>query len=373
MTLLWLSWRDIKNPTAGGAEKLAIEVCSRLVRDGVKVTLFTSSFGQGKTREVKSGVQILRSGNRLTCRFHAFFYWRAHPDFDLIIDEINTIPAFSIFYARKKVVTLIHQLAREYWWSETFFPLNLVGYLAEPLYLALYRQIPTLTVSASTKSDLVKLGFSKIKIIREGLDFKPQLSALRHSDPELVEGEESLILFIGRLTRPKGPQDAVVAFKIINDRLPATRLVIIGKGPRLFTQKLKKLTQKLALVDKVKFAGFVSQKEKINLLKKAKMILIPSVREGWCLVATEANALGCVPIGYDAPGLRDSIKNNQTGFLTAKNPAALAESAIRVLKDDSLRSKLERGGYHFAQKFSWDNTYEDFKKALGDKLLKASH
>lgn len=361
MTLLWLSWRDIKNPTAGGAEELAIEVCSRLVRYGVKVTLFTSGFAGGKASEVVSGVHILRAGNRLTCRFHAFFYCRQHPDFDLIIDEINTIPAFSIFYARKKAVALIHQLAREYWWSETFFPLNLVGYLAEPLYLALYRQIPTLTVSASTKSDLVKLGFSKIKIIREGADFRPALSA----------SKSDLILFIGRLTRPKGPQEAIAAFKIIHDRLPSTRLLIIGKGARLFTQKLKKLTQKLALVGKVKFAGFVSQKEKINLLKKAKIILIPSVREGWCLVATEANALGCVPIGYDAPGLRDSIKNNQTGFLTAKNPAALAESAVRVLKDDSLRSKLERGGYHFAQKFSWDNTYEDFKQALVDKFSKA--
>lgn len=361
MRILWLSWRDIKNPQSGGAEKLAFQVCSRLVRDGVKVTLFTSKFAGGKASEVKSGVQILRAGNRLTCRFHAFFHWRAHPDFDLIIDEINTIPAFSIFYARKKVVALIHQLAREYWWSEIFFPVNLIGYLAEPLYLALYRQIPTLTVSTSTKSDLVKLGFSKIKIIREGGDLKPALP----------RGKSDLILFIGRLTRPKGPQDAIMAFKIINNRLPSTRLLIVGEDARRFTQKLKKLTQKLALVAKVKFAGFVSQKEKISLLKKAKIILIPSVREGWCLVATEANTLGCVPIGYDVPGLRDAIKNNQTGFLTAKNPAALAASAIRVLEDDSLRLKMARGGYHFAQKFSWDNTYRDFTKALVGRSPKA--
>lgn len=359
MTLLWLSWRDIKNPQSGGAEKLAIEVCSRLVRDGVKVTLFTSRFAQGKAREVVNGVQIMRAGNRLTCRFHAFFYCRQHPDFDLIIDEINTIPAFSIFYARKKVVALIHQLAREYWWSETFFPLNLVGYLAEPLYLALYRQIPTLTVSASTKSDLLKLGFSKIKIIREGADFRPALSA----------SKSDLILFIGRLTRPKGPQDAIVAFKMINNRLPQTKMIVAGSGP--LKEKLQKLVKKLQLTRKAQLASFVPQKEKINLLQKAKMILIPSVREGWGLVATEAQACGCIPIAYNVPGLRDAIKNNQTGLLTAPLPAKLAESAIRVLQDDSLRSKLKRGGYHFAQKFSWDNTYEDFKQALGDKFSKA--
>lgn len=357
MNILWLSWRDIKNPAAGGAEKLAYQVASRLVRDGVKVTLFTSGFASGKVREVIDGVQILRAGNRLTCRFHAFFYAQEHSDFDLIIDEINTIPAFSIFYARKKVVALIHQLAREYWWSETFSPVNLIGYLAEPLYLALYRQIPTLTVSASTKSDLVKLGFSKIKIIREGADFKPQLSAPpRHSD---------LILFIGRLTAPKGPQDAITAFKMINNSLPQTKMIVAGSGP--LKDKLQKLVKKLQLTRKAQLAGFVPQKEKVHLLKKAKIILIPSVREGWSLVATEANALGCVPIGYNVPGLRDSIQNQKTGVLVKKDPTALAQAAIQLLENESQRQKLAQNGFAFAQKFSWDNTYEDFKKYLSIK------
>src|SRR3972149_10661222 len=73
--ILWLSWRDVKNPDAGGAEKVAIEVASRFVRDGTNVTIFTSSFKGARPQEILRGVKIIRQGNRLTCRFFAFLYY----------------------------------------------------------------------------------------------------------------------------------------------------------------------------------------------------------------------------------------------------------------------------------------------------------
>ncbi|MBI2326779.1 glycosyltransferase family 4 protein [Candidatus Curtissbacteria bacterium] len=352
MRILWLSWRDIKNPDAGGAEKVAIEITSRLTKEKHQVTIFTSLFKGAKKQETTRGVNIIRRGNRLTCRFFAFLYWLKNKKFDLVIDEINTIPFFSIFYAPAKTLTLIHQLASEFWFSQTIWPLSTIGYWLEPFALKLYKDRPTIVVSKSTQKDLQKLGFKNTKIVREGLDFKPQFASAK----------EDLILFIGRLIEPKGPRDAITAFRKTNDIVTGTKLVIIGRGDPTFTANLKRQTITLGLKDKVKFTGFIPESQKIELLKKAKVVLIPSIREGWGLVATETSALGAVPIAYNVPGLRDSIANGKTGILTETNPQALAQAAIDVLKKDQLRKRLAKNGYLWSQKFSWENCYQDFKR-----------
>lgn len=357
MNILWLSWRDIENPKAGGAEKVAIEVTKRLARNNHQVTIFTSSFPNAKKKERFAGVNIIRQGNQLTCRLWAYLYYRKNKDFDVLVDEINTIPFFSIFYARKKVITLIHQLAREYWFFLTIWPLNILGFLAESFYLKFYDKVPTLVISNSTKNDLQKLGFRKITIARMGLDFAPANKF----------NKQDLILFVGRLTPIKGPQDAIIAFKSILENFPNTKLCIIGRGSPKFTSYLKRLATSLKLKNKVSFAGFVSEKQKISLMQKAKIVLIPSIREGWSLVATEANATSCVPIAYNVHGLRDSVINKKTGILIKKSPDALAKATIDLLENESKRSKIAKIGFDSAKKFSWDNTYEDFRKIIGNR------
>src|SRR3989344_1406907 len=354
MNILWLSWRDIKNPAAGGAEKVAIEVAKRFVRDNSIVTIFTSSFEKAKSQEKVSGVNIIRKGNQLTCRLHAFLYYRKNPDFNVVIDEINTIPFFTNFYAKSKSIALIHQLARQYWFSNLPQPLSTIGFILENLYLMLYKDMLTITVSKSTEKDLKALGFKNIKIIREGLNFKPVYPKLK----------ENLILFIGRLTPQKGPVDAIYAFKTIHSKLPQMRLVIIGKGQEKYVRYLKSIVKKCRLTKSVNFKGFISEVNKISLLKKAKIILIPSVREGWCLVATEANACNCIPVGYNVPGLRDSIKNNKTGLLANNNPKDLARASTSILSDERHRNIMLNAGLINSLEFNWENTFLDFNKII---------
>lgn len=354
MRVLWLSWRDIKNPDSGGAEKVAIEITSRLAKDGHNVTIFTSQFKNASETDTIRKVNVIRHGNRLTCRFWAFLYYLNNKDFDLIIDEINTIPFFSVLYARKKSIALIHQLAKEYWFSQTLWLLSVIGYLIEPIMLNLYRNQRALAVSKSTSEDLKKLGFTKVLIIREGLDFKPQIK----------NKKGDLILYLGRLTKAKGAHDAVVAFAQVVKTLPQYEMVIIGNGDRNYTQHLKRTVKVLRLSKKIKFTGYISEKEKIGYLKKSKVVLIPSRREGWNLVAVEAMSVGSVPIAYNVPGLRDSIKTNQTGILTDANSESLASASIKLLEDEQQRSRISKNGIAHAQKFSWDNTYKDFKKLI---------
>jgi len=353
--ILWLSWRDIRNPAGGGAEKVAIEVASRFVRDQIPVIIFSSHFTNAKKQEKIRGVKVIRRGGLITCRLFAFLYYiRRAREFDLIINEINTIPFFSALWAKNKTITLIHQLAKEFWFKQTIFPLNILGFIFEPIWLKLYKNSPTLALSSSTKKDLEKIGFTKVKTYRPGIDFKPQ-----H-----ITKKEDLILFLGRLIPAKGPDHAINAFKIIHKSSPDTKLVVAGRGKEKYVQKLKNLTKKLNLQKAVEFKGFVTEKGKINLLKKSKIVLIPSVREGWCLVATEANALGCIPIGYNVPGLKNSIKNGYSGLLTENNPHDLAQAAINILQNKNLRLKLVENGILWAKQFTWEKTYLSIKSVI---------
>ena len=355
MNILWLSWRDIKNPDAGGAEKVAIEIAKRAVINKHTVTIFTSSFKSSKPKERVSKVKIIRKGNKVSCRFFAFLHYiKNRRRYHIIIDEVNTLPFLTPLFAKKKSVCLIHQLARKYWFSNLPQPLSTIGFLLENLYLMIYKDVPTITVSKSTEKDLKVLGFKNIKIIREGLNFKPVYPKLK----------ENLILFIGRLTPQKGPVDAIYAFKTIHSKLPQMRLVIIGKGQEKYVRYLKSIVKKCRLTKSVNFKGFISEVNKISLLKKAKIILIPSVREGWCLVATEANACNCIPVGYNVPGLRDSIKNNKTGLLTNNNPKDLARASTSILSDERHRNIMLNAGFINSLEFNWENTFLDFNKII---------
>lgn len=358
MNILWLSWRDIKNPQSGGAEIITHETAKRLVRTGHSVTILTSNFPESKNSENTDGIKILRAGNRLTCRFWAFIKYQKtfKSKIDVVIDEINTIPFFTNFYVKEKKIILIHQLAREFWWSETYFPLSLIGYLLEPFYLKTYRKQTTIACSDSTKKDLLRLGFKNVSTYHHGLVVKP-LSQLPIKNTQLI-------LYIGRLTKPKGPQDAIEAFYKIHQKVPNSRLKIAGQGTPKFVQLLKLKIKKYKLEDSVEILGFVSQKEKNNLLKNSIFVLIPSIREGWNMVPIEANAFGAIPIGYNVAGLCDSIKNGKTGLLAKPNPQSLALAAIKLFSNQKLQKKLSINGLLWAKQFNFEKTYQSFKKII---------
>lgn len=357
MKILIFNWRDIKNPEAGGAEVFTHEIAKRLVKKGNEVTLFTSEFSGCKKEEVFEGVRIVRAGGKYSVYIKAKDYYKKYfskEDYDVVVDEINTIPFFTPNFVNKEtVVALIHQLAREYWFYETQFPLNLVGYyFLEEKWLKNYVDVPTITVSNSTKSDLVELGFKKIFLVSEGLSFKP-LRKLPKKD------ERPTIIYLGRLKRAKRPDHAVKAFEIVKEEVEDAQLWVVGDG------YMRKKLERNA-VDGVKFFGFVPKSNKISLLSKAWVLVNPSVREGWGLNVIEANACATSAIAYDVPGLRDSIVDGKTGLLVKENGniEALAEAIIKLLKDERLRKRLSKNALKWAKRFSWDKSAREFEKII---------
>ncbi len=355
MRILWFNWRDIKNPDAGGAEVYTHQIAKRLVKMGHDVTLFTSKFKGCAREEFVDGVRIVREGGKYTVYQKAKdFYKKYVNEFELVVDEINTRPFHTPSFARCSVLALIHQLAREYWFFETPFPVNVLGYhLLEIEWLKPYRGIPTVTVSNSTKRDLRALGFENVFVVHVGLNVNP-VSRIPEKD------ESPTVIFIGRMKRAKRPQDVLEAFKIVKRDVKDAQLWMVGDG------YLRGRLESKYGCKSVKFFGYVDSFTRDRLVKRAWVIAVPGIREGWGLVVTDANALGTPAVGYNIPGLRDSIKNGYTGFLVDRNPKAMAEGLITVLTDDRLRRRLSKNAISWARNFSWDKSAECFERIMGD-------
>jgi glycosyltransferase involved in cell wall biosynthesis len=254
------------------------------------------------------------------------------------------------------IIALIHQLAREFWFYETQFPLNYIGYYyLEKKWLSNYKDIITLTVSNSTKIDLEELGFKKLFVVPPGLNVTPLLT---------VEEKEAnpTVVFIGRLKRAKLPHHALQAFSIIKREIPDAKMWVIGDG--YLREKLKSFK-----IKDVTFFGHVSNEKKYKLLSRAHIILTPAVREGWGLIVTEANAMGTPAIGYDVHGLRDSIRHDETGItIKERSPGAMAQQAILLLRDPNRLYRYSTNALEFSKQFSWDKTASFFHKVLSNQF-----
>ncbi len=350
MNILIYNWRDIKNPDAGGAEVFTHENLKYWVEKGHTVTMFTSSFPDCSREDFLDGIRIIRDGGKYTVYLKAREHYRKYfskEGFDVVIDEINTVPFFTPEFVNngEKLIALIHQLAREFWFYETRFPINYLGcYFFEDRWLKNYVNIPTITVSLSTKKDLLGLGFKNVSIVPEGINFKPlDKVGEKEIDPTLI--------FVGRLKKAKLPDHAIKAFKIVKKKVPNAKLWVVGDG--YYRNELENMA-----CDGTEFLGRVSADKKLELMRRAWAILVPGIREGWGLIVTEANAMGTPAIGYNVPGLRDSIQNSLNGIIV-NGYEEMAQGAINLILDKNLCEKLARGALENSRQFSWERSAKE--------------
>jgi glycosyltransferase involved in cell wall biosynthesis len=361
MKILVFNWRCWLNPEMGGAEVFTREVAKRWVELGHEVTLFTSEFPGCKRQESLNGVRIMRRGGRLAVYWwakRAYKKYFSKEGFDVVIDEINTRPFFmpSVVKNNAKTVALIHQLAREYWFYEMPFPVSYVGYyFLENQWLRQYVEVPTITVSESTMRDLVSLGFKKVFVVPEGLNFE-SLNRVPKKETYPV------VVYAGRLKRAKRPDHVVRAFRIVLEKVPDAELWLIGDGA--FRKDLERMAGGC-----VRFLGGLSDFERRKLIRRAWVLVNPSVREGFGLNVIEANALGTPCVAYDVAGLRDSVLNRETGLLSeAGSVESLAEKILMILGDEGFRKKLSWEALGYSKVFSWDKTAETFLEIISGAI-----
>lgn len=349
MNILIFSWRGPRHPNFGGAEIVTHEHAKAWVKSGHNVTLFTSAIPGWLPVEIIDGVKIIRQGNQIISVQFAAIKWYLFDNrtkFDLVIDQFHGIPFFTPLFVRTKKLAFIHEVAREVWWTNHLsFPIKyiyaFIGYFIEPLCFLLYQRTRFLTVSDSTKADLIRLLIpaKNITVIYNGVNTLP-VRTQKEKLPTLI--------YLGAIAQDKGIEEALSAFSLTLKKNPQWQFWVVGKGEN-------KYLSRLIVPNNVKFFGFVDEQKKFELLARAHVMLNPSHREGWGLVNIEANSVGTPVVAYNVPGCRDSIQDGTTGFLCPKNNiSCLVDNCIRLMKEDKLYKDISTNAKKWASKFSWE-------------------
>lgn len=367
MNILVFNWRDIKHPQAGGAEINIHNLAKNWVLKGHKVTLFCGAYPNCVKNDNEDGIEIIRSGNRYTVYISAFINYllRFSGKYDIVIDLENGIPFFTPIFCRKPKVLLIHHIHENVFFKELKFPLNYLAFIIEQKIMPfLYKNTNVMTISESSKEELIKAGLGGKKI---GIVY-PAIDQTQYKTSN-IKSEIPLVVHIGRLKKYKSVDVLLHAFSILAKDVPAARLVIAGTGD--YAPELKMLAKKLNIDDKVDFRGFISDEEKINLLQKAWVSANPSYKEGWGITVIEANACGTPVVASNVSGLKDSVIDGKTGFLANYGNADDFANKIKLLLTDrKLRKDFEKNAIAWAKKFDWKTSADVALKFLSDCLQK---
>ena len=181
-------------------------------------------------------------------------------------------------------------------------------------------------------------------------------SFFHRQDSYNKEKNETLV-FLSRLSKSKGIEDAIKTFGILRT-LGDYQFWVVGKSDRKYLKSLKAMVERNKV--SVKFFGYVSHREKFALLSKAHLLINPSIREGWGLVNIEANVVGTPVVAYNSPGLIDSVKNGITGVICDENtPDSMAGEVTALLRDTQRYEKMRKNAIVWAKGFSWKKSMRE--------------
>lgn len=370
MRILAVNWLDRENPQAGGAELHFFEIFRRLVARGHAVTLVTSGFSGAAPRVTLDGIAVRRHAGRYTFALHgrgAIRQALREGPYDVVVEDINKLPLYTPTLSRLPVYAIVPHLFGTTAFREAAWPVATIVWLAEQAIPVVYHRAGFHAISQSTRDDLIRRGIAahRIHVIYPGVDagwFTPDATPARARVPTF--------LYVGRLKRYKGLETAVHAVAIARGRGCPIRLDIVGEGDD--RARLEQLVARLGLTNAVRFLGFVSEPRKRELLRQAWAVVFPSAKEGWGISNVEAAACGTPAVAADSPGLRESVRHGETGWLVPHGDAgALADVLQRLAVHPDEVARTAAAARRFAETFSWDRAAGDTETHL-EELINAA-
>ncbi len=344
MRIVFLAWRDLAHPHAGGSEYVVDRLARGLTGLQHDVTLLAGA--PVAPREYS----VVDTGGRFSQYVRAPFTARsAVRHADVVVDVENGIPFFSPLWHRGPVVCLVHHVHTEQWDLYFPWPAARVGnFLEHRAMPAAYRNSQFVAVSPSTAQELARIGVDRTRThtITMGCDPAPRQ---RPTSPTPV------FLSVGRLVPHKRIDLLLELWEQVRPRTGGT-LVIAGDGPE------RAALERMA-GDQVVFRGFVSEPDKAALLDEAWLLVHPAMHEGWGTVIMEAAAHGLPTVAFDVVGVRDSIRQHESGALSATSSEFVAMWTT-LASDHEPRTRLAAGALAWSLEHTWERAIGDFEAVL---------
>jgi len=364
MTILVINWQDWKNPYAGGAEIYLYEIFSRLIKKGHRVILLCSRAKEQRRYENLDGFEIFRIGSRNNFNFFVPFALRAllrHKEIDIIIDDLNKIPFYSPLFTRKKTLPMLMHLFRTTIYRETNFLFASYVFFTEKLIPYCYPNSSFIAISNSTADDLRAIGVrKKISVVHSGI---PKIPSTKPK-----KCQKNLIVYVGRVKMYKSIDHFIKAVKIIK-RKQNIEAMIVGDGDA--KEYLMSLANRLQV--EITFTGFVDEKKKCQIYQQARVVVQPSIKEGWGLTAIEAQSCGTPVVCADSPGLREVVVDGKTGFLYPYGDIEeLAKRITELIDDDKKWQRFAIAAKSWAANFSWDKSAQYLEAILKSEISRGT-
>ncbi len=352
--IVMINWRDPWQSTAGGAEEYAWRISRHLAERGAIVTFLTSREPHQARVETKDGIVIRRMGGKFTVypRVMAWLaLWRR--EYHLAFDCMNGIPFLSRLVLRRstKVVSVVHHVHDLQFNAYFSAPLAWFGRFVESAVASrVYRNCTTVTVSESSRAAMRdKLAWrAPIEVVHNG---GPALAPL---PPTPEPGTAPALVSLGRLVVQKRVSRVVDLARSLADDHPGLSVHIIGRGPE--GEHLAEQVERDGLRERVDLHGFLSEEDKEAVLSSCHLHVTASEFEGWGLTVVEAARLGVPTVAYDVDGLRDSVRDGETGWLVQEGETLedVVSRALKELSDPRRAEEVRRACRAWASRFTWD-------------------
>lgn len=359
MRILLVNWQDLENPQAGGAEIHMHEIFGRLAARGHELRLLCGGWSGCPPRTTLNGIDVYRVGTRQTFPFlaHRYYSRTLNGWADVLVEDINKIPLYTTRWRARKTVALVPHLFGSTAFQEFPAPLAAAVWLAERPLGSMYARIPFQAISHSTADDLVARGIPRgsIEVIYPGIDtvgYTPDLTE-RAGTPTFA--------YLGRLKKYKGVHLVIRAFAEM--AVPNATLEIAGAGD--YRPGLEELARSLDLGARVRFLGRISESDKLALLRRAWALVFASPKEGWGITNLEAAACATPVVASNSPGIRESVRDGQTGFLVPHGDIGAMGTAMRRLAESrALVEQLGVTARSFAESFTWERAAVETERHL---------
>lgn len=352
----------------GGGETRYALLTRELVRLGHTVSWLSMRQKQSPDSETLQGVHHLHAGPRIPhpplrplwakLRFMASICGHLLRHRYDVVDCQSYAPLPAAWLAcklrRMPMVATIHDTsaagaAKDQWLSG--FDRRLAGLVERRLYRIGYDQV--LTGSEAVKTDFVQrfgLRAERVAAVPNGIDVQRIAATPAHARP-------ADLVFAGRLIPHKHPADVLKLLAHLNAQRqrrgqPALRAKFVGGGP--LADELQRLAVEYGVAEYCLFCGEVERHDEVIAhIRSARVLVLPSTREGFGLVLVEAMAAGTTVAAYDIPAVRDTLGPDLAGCLAPPGDiAALARVVASLLDDPAHRAQRlatgrERAAEHF--------------------------
>lgn len=362
----------------GGVQSYVLALREGLEANGHQAKIITPTPRDDGDHYDKEHIIFLGNGTDVKSPLHTTAQFSAAIDTDEIQDMLDTerfdvlnfhepwVPVLSRqILARSKAVNIatFHAKLPETMMSRT------VAKVVTPYTKSALKYLHTLTAVSEAAAEYIgSLTDEPITIIPDGIDLKHYKPNTGRRSPDAPK----TILYIGRLERRKGAKYLLLAYAELVKSQSDVQLIIAGDGAD--REKLELLVENLALPN-VKFLGFVSEAEKLELLQTADLFCSPALYgESFGIVLLEAMACGLVTVAGDNSGYSSVMQ--EMGALSLVNPRETAEFARRLkllLNEEQLRTDWKNWAQNYVKQFDYPNIVKRYEDLYEYTLKHHSH